>query len=88
MKTREIAENLGKTMRAVHRKALFMGLKVSDIKRKDCTKEKQTSGVCHKSKWTRDEDEFLFQNIDKLTYEKLSQKLNREISDVKSRTKI
>ena len=33
MKTREIAENLGKTMRAVHRKALFMGLKVSDIKK-------------------------------------------------------
>lgn len=88
MKTREIAENLGKTMRAVHRKALFMGLKVSDIKKgKTVQKKKQTSGVCHKSKWTRDEDEFLFQNIDKLTYEKLSQKLNREISDVKSRTK-
>lgn len=88
MKTREIAENLGKTMRAVHRKALFMGLKVSDIKKgKTVQKKKQTSGVYHKSKWTRDEDEFLFQNIDKLTYEKLSQKLNREISDVKSRTK-
>lgn len=88
IKTREIAEKLGKTMRAVHKKASFMGLKVSDIKKgKTVQNKKQTSGVCHKSKWTRDEDEFLFQNIDKLTYEKLSQKLNREISDVKSRTK-
>ncbi|EPN6057369.1 tyrosine-type recombinase/integrase [Enterococcus faecalis] len=88
IKTREIAEKLGKTMRAVHKKASFMGLKVSEIKQgKTVQKKKQTSGVCHKSKWTRDEDEFLFQNIDKLTYEKLSQKLNREISDVKSRTK-